>query len=43
MHKLAYQDAPKENLQTWSLLIKMLVYGTVATAVFLLLLAAFMT
>jgi hypothetical protein len=43
MHKLAFQDSPQENLQTWSLMTNMLVYGVGATAVFLLILAAFMT
>ena len=42
MHKLAYRDSPQENLQTWSILTKLLVYGAGATAVFLLLLAAFL-
>ena len=42
MHKLAFQDSPQENLQTWSLMTNMLVYGAGATAVFLLILAAFM-
>ncbi len=43
MHKLEFQDSPRENLQTWSLVSKLLVYGAGATAVFLLLLAWFLT
>ncbi len=43
MHKLAFQDSPRENLQTWNIVTNLLVYGAGATAVFLLLLAWFMT
>jgi len=43
MHKLEFQDAPQENLQTWDMVCKLLTYGAGASAVFLLLLAAFMT
>lgn len=40
MKKLAYQDSPQENLQTWDRVIKMLVVGSAATAILLLLMAA---
>lgn len=40
MHKLAFQDAPQENLQTWSRVIKLLGYGSLGTAIVLLLMAA---
>ncbi|MEX2617592.1 MAG: hypothetical protein WD767_16000 [Alphaproteobacteria bacterium] len=43
MHKLEFKDAPRENLQTWSMLVKLLGWGAAATAVFLLILAAAMT
>jgi|TARA_B100001123_G_scaffold253141_1_gene282485 hypothetical protein len=40
MHKLAFQDAPQENLLTWSRVIKLLAYGSAATAILLLIMAA---
>ena len=40
MHKLAFQDAPQENLQTWNRVIKLLAYGSAATAILLLIMAA---
>ena len=40
MHKLAYENAPQENLQTWHRLTKLLGYGSLATAILLLILAA---
>ena len=40
MHKLAYQDSPQHNLDTWSRVIKLLVLGSAATAILLLLMAA---
>ena len=40
MNKLAYQDAPQENLQTWSLVTKLLAIGSAGTAILLLILAA---
>lgn len=40
MHKLAFQDAPRENLQTWGIVIKLLGYGSAAVAILLLLMAA---
>jgi|TARA_B100000676_G_scaffold292483_1_gene328165 hypothetical protein len=40
MHKLAFQDAPQENLQTWSRVVKLLAYGSAATAILLLIMAA---
>lgn len=40
MHKLAFQDAPRENLQTWSIVGKLLGYGSAAVAILLLLMAA---
>ena len=41
MHnKLAYENAPQENLQTWNRLTKLLAYGSVSTAILLLILAA---
>ena len=40
MHKLAFQDAPQENLQTWSRVVKLLAVGSAATAILLLILAA---
>ena len=43
MHKLEFQDAPRANLQTWSMLTKLLGWGAAAIAVFLLILAAAMT
>ncbi len=38
MHKLQYEDAPRENLQTWSFVTKLLGYGAGLTAIFLLIL-----
>lgn len=43
MHKLEYQDAPRENLETWHRLTKFMMFGTIAIAIFLLILAAAMT
>jgi hypothetical protein len=43
MHKLQFQDAPRANLQTWSMVTKLLGYGAAAVAVFLLILAGAMT
>ena len=43
MHKLQFQDSPRANLQTWSMVSKLLGYGAAAVAVFLLILAAAMT
>ena len=43
MPKKAFQDVPRGKLLTWSIVSKLLVYSAVATAVFLLLLAWFMT
>ena len=40
MKKLAFLDAPQENLQTWSMVTKLLGYGSAATAILLLLIAA---
>jgi len=40
MHKLAFQDAPQENLQTWSRVIKLLAYGSAGIAILLLIMAA---
>jgi hypothetical protein len=40
MEKLAYENSPQENLQTWSLLIKLLTYGSAAIAILLLIMAA---
>lgn len=40
MHKLAFQDAPQENLQTWGRVTKLLIYGSAATAILLLIMAA---
>jgi len=40
MHKLAFQDAPQENLLTWGRVIKLLAYGSAATAILLLIMAA---
>jgi hypothetical protein len=40
MHKLAFQESPQENLQTWSLVTKLLGYGSAATAILLLIMAA---
>jgi|GEM_PF-3095940 len=39
MHKLQYEEAPRENLQTWSFVTKLLGYGAGLTAIFLLILA----
>ncbi len=40
MKKLAYENAPQENLQTWSRVTKLLGYGSALTAILLLILAA---
>jgi hypothetical protein len=43
MHKLAFQASPQANLQTWNMVTGLLFYGAGTIAVFLLILAAFMT
>lgn len=43
MHKLQFQDAPRENLQTWSIVTRLLFWSAAGTAIFLLILAAAMT
>lgn len=35
-HKLAYEDAPEDNLKTWALLQKMTIWCSVMVAVILL-------
>lgn len=40
MEKLAFENAPQENLQTWNLLVKLLIWGSAGTAILLLILAA---
>ena len=40
MHRLAFQESPKENLQTWGLVTKLLGYGSAAVAILLLIMAA---
>ncbi len=40
MNKLAFQDSPQENLQTWSLLVKLLIFGSASIAILLLIMAA---
>ena len=39
MHNWQYQDAPRENLETWSFVPKLLGWGAALTAIFLLILA----
>ena len=43
MQKMAYKNVPRGKLLTWSIVSKLLLYGAGGTAVFLLLLAAFLT
>ena len=38
--KLAFQDAPQENLQTWGRVTKLLTFASAGTAILLLILAA---
>ena len=40
MHRLAFQESPQENLQTWSRVTKLLGYGSAAIAILLLNMAA---
>jgi hypothetical protein len=40
MEKLAFENAPQENLQTWNRVVKLLVWGSVGTAALLLIMAA---
>ncbi len=40
MKKLAFENSPQENLQTWGRVIKMLVGGSAAIAILLLIMAA---
>ena len=43
MQKMAYQSVPRGKLLTWRIVSKLLVYGAGGVAMFLLLLAWYMT
>ena len=40
MHRLAFQESPQENLETWGMVRKLLGYGSAAIAILLLIMAA---